>query len=253
MGRRYRSTLIAYGLVLFLFAVGTVHSPTSPMGQHPDPARVRAVHRYHRFRPDAVHPDRGHRPFRPVDAHRRGSAELSGAEGERRRPPRLRSGCRAGCYRRAGQWDRGRLRGCPADHHDARDQRGFAGPPPGAPTADLILAASGVDKRGDRRGPRHPRDRPHLDRGRRIAIVLLSATSFGRRLYAVDQRLGRSPRRIRVRRVLLVPYIVSALGVVVRGLVAHGVHGPGVPYDGHPYLFTGAVAVAVGGTSILGG
>jgi ribose transport system permease protein len=87
-----------------------------------------------------------------------------------------------------------------------------------------------------------------------IAIVLLSATTFGRRLYAVGTNASAAALAgVRVRHVLLVPYIVSALGASLAGLLLMGFTGQAFLTMGDPYLFTGAVAVAVGGSSILGG
>jgi ribose transport system permease protein len=87
-----------------------------------------------------------------------------------------------------------------------------------------------------------------------IAIVLLSATTYGRRLYAVGTNASAAKLAgVRVQRVLLVPYIVSALGASLAGLLLMGFTGQAYLTMGDPYLFTGAVAVAVGGTSILGG
>lgn len=87
-----------------------------------------------------------------------------------------------------------------------------------------------------------------------LAVVLLSATSFGRRLYAVGTNASAANLAgVRVRHVLLVPYIASALGASLAGLLLMGFSGQAFLTMGDPYLFTGAVAVAVGGTSILGG
>jgi ribose transport system permease protein len=87
-----------------------------------------------------------------------------------------------------------------------------------------------------------------------IACVLLTATAFGRRLYA----LGTNARAaelagVRVRRVLVVPYVVSAVGAAGTGLLLMGFTGQAFLTMGDPYLFSSAVAVAVGGASILGG
>jgi ribose transport system permease protein len=87
-----------------------------------------------------------------------------------------------------------------------------------------------------------------------IACVLLSATSFGRRLYAVGTN-GRASELagVRVRRVVVVPYVVSAVCAVIAGLLLMGFNGQAFLTMGDPYLFSSAVAVAVGGASILGG
>ncbi len=87
-----------------------------------------------------------------------------------------------------------------------------------------------------------------------IACVLLSATSFGRRLYAVGTNARASELAgVRVRRVVVVPYVVSAVCAVVAGLLLMGFNGQAFLTMGDPYLFSSAVAVAVGGASILGG
>ncbi len=87
-----------------------------------------------------------------------------------------------------------------------------------------------------------------------IATVLLSATSLGRRLYAVGTNARAAELAgIRVRRVVVVPYVVSAVCSVVAGLLLMGFNGQAFLTMGDPYLFSSAVAVAVGGASILGG
>ncbi len=87
-----------------------------------------------------------------------------------------------------------------------------------------------------------------------FATILLSASVFGRRLYAV----GTNPvaaflAGVNVRRVLLVPYIVSAVGGALTGVLLLGFLGQAFVNIGDEYLFSSAVAVAVGGASILGG
>jgi ribose transport system permease protein len=86
------------------------------------------------------------------------------------------------------------------------------------------------------------------------ATVLLSWSVFGRKLYAV----GTNPKAaflagINVRRVLLVPYIVSAVGGALTGVLLLGFLAQAFVNIGDEYLFSSAVAVAVGGASILGG
>lgn len=87
-----------------------------------------------------------------------------------------------------------------------------------------------------------------------IACVLLSATGFGRRLYAVGTNARAAELAgVHVRRVMVVPYVVSALGAALAGLLLMGFNGQAFLTMGDPYLFSSAVAVAVGGASILGG
>jgi ribose transport system permease protein len=86
------------------------------------------------------------------------------------------------------------------------------------------------------------------------ATIVLSFSVFGRKLYAV----GTNPTAaflagVNVRRVLLVPYIVSAIGGAFTGVLLLGFLGEAFVNIGDEYLFSSAVAVAVGGASILGG
>jgi ribose transport system permease protein len=86
------------------------------------------------------------------------------------------------------------------------------------------------------------------------ATILLSWSTFGRKLYAV----GTNPvaaflAGINVRRILLVPYIVSAVGGALTGVLLLGFLAQAFVNIGDEYLFSSAVAVAVGGASILGG
>jgi ribose transport system permease protein len=84
--------------------------------------------------------------------------------------------------------------------------------------------------------------------------VLLSGTAFGRRLYAVGTNARAALLAgIAVKRVLLVPYVVSAVGAALTGVLLLGYRGQAFNNMGDEYLFSAAVAVAVGGTSILGG
>jgi ribose transport system permease protein len=87
-----------------------------------------------------------------------------------------------------------------------------------------------------------------------FATVLLSVSTFGRRLYAV----GTNPTAallagVRVKRVTVVPYVVSGLGAALTGVLLLGFLGQAFVNMGDEYLFASAVAVAVGGASILGG
>jgi ribose transport system permease protein len=87
-----------------------------------------------------------------------------------------------------------------------------------------------------------------------LGCALLSLTTFGRRLYAIGtNRRAAELAGIRVRRTLVVPYVLSALGAAVTGLLLMGFTGQAFLSMGDPYLFSSAVAVAVGGASILGG
>lgn len=87
-----------------------------------------------------------------------------------------------------------------------------------------------------------------------FATILMSWSVFGRKLYAV----GTNPvaaflAGVNVKRVLLVPYIVSGVAAALTGLLVLGFIGQGFVNMGDEYLFSSAIAVAVGGASILGG
>jgi ribose transport system permease protein len=87
-----------------------------------------------------------------------------------------------------------------------------------------------------------------------VGWALLSLTTFGRRLYAIGtNRRASQLAGVRVRRTLVVPYVVSAVGAAGTGLLVMGFTGQAFLTMGDPYLFSSAVAVAVGGASILGG
>jgi ribose transport system permease protein len=87
-----------------------------------------------------------------------------------------------------------------------------------------------------------------------VASILLSWSVFGRKLYSV----GTNPvaaylAGINVKRILVVPYVVSAVGGALTGVLLLGWLGQAFVNIGDTYLFSSAVAVAVGGASILGG
>jgi ribose transport system permease protein len=87
-----------------------------------------------------------------------------------------------------------------------------------------------------------------------LGCALLSLTTFGRRLYAIGaNRRAAELAGVRARRVLVAPYVLSAVGAAVTGLLVMGFTGQAFLTMGDPYLFSSAVAVAVGGASILGG
>ena len=87
-----------------------------------------------------------------------------------------------------------------------------------------------------------------------VAGFVLSATVYGRRLYAV----GTNPvvaelSGVDVRRTVVVAYVVSGLSAVLAGLLLVGYVGNAYLGMGDPYLFSAVAAVAIGGASILGG
>ena len=87
-----------------------------------------------------------------------------------------------------------------------------------------------------------------------LATVLLSMTTFARKLYGVGtNRAAARLAGVNVKRVLVVPYVVSGAGAAVTGVLLLGYLGQAFITMGDVYLFSSAVAVAVGGASILGG
>lgn len=87
-----------------------------------------------------------------------------------------------------------------------------------------------------------------------IGTVLLSFSTLGRKLYAIGtNRRAAYLAGVNVRRVLVVPYVVSAVGGAATGVLLMGYIGQAFLTMGDPYLFASAAAVAVGGASILGG
>ncbi len=84
--------------------------------------------------------------------------------------------------------------------------------------------------------------------------VLLSATSFGRRTYAI----GNNPTAaflagIRVKRVTVILYMLSGLFSALAGIMLVSYGGQASLGLGDPYLFQSIAAVVIGGASILGG
>jgi ribose transport system permease protein len=87
-----------------------------------------------------------------------------------------------------------------------------------------------------------------------VTIIGLSWAIFGRKLYAV----GTNPvaaflAGINVRRILVVPYAISGLTAALAGVLLLGFYGQAFTDMGNDFLFSSAIAVAVGGASILGG
>jgi ribose transport system permease protein len=89
-----------------------------------------------------------------------------------------------------------------------------------------------------------------------IAVVTfaLSATTFGRRVYAI----GNNPRAaflagVNVRVVTVVLYMLSGLFAALAGIVLVGYGGQPALGMGDPYLFQSITAVVIGGVWILGG
>jgi ribose transport system permease protein len=87
-----------------------------------------------------------------------------------------------------------------------------------------------------------------------IATIVLSKSSYGRRLYAT----GANPVVARLSGIstpwiTISTYVISALTASLAGMLLLGYTAAPFLSMGNPYLFTSIAAVAVGGTSILGG
>jgi ribose transport system permease protein len=87
-----------------------------------------------------------------------------------------------------------------------------------------------------------------------IATVVLGATPFGRRLYAtgLNQRVA-TFAGVNVRFVTVAVYMISGVAAALAGIALAGYVGQSYLGMGDPYLFASVAAVAIGGTSILGG
>lgn len=87
-----------------------------------------------------------------------------------------------------------------------------------------------------------------------IGTILMSWTTLGRKLYAIGtNRTAAHLAGIHVKRALVIPYVISAVGAALTGLLVMGYYGQAYLGMGDQYLFGSAAAVAVGGASILGG
>jgi len=90
-----------------------------------------------------------------------------------------------------------------------------------------------------------------------IAVVitfLLSATSFGRRIYAIGNNgTAAYLAGINVRLVTVVLYMLSGLFAALGGIVLVAYGGQATLGMGDPYLFQSIAAAVIGGVSILGG
>jgi len=87
-----------------------------------------------------------------------------------------------------------------------------------------------------------------------IITFLLSATSFGRRIYAIGNNdTAASLAGIDVRLVTVVLYMLSGLFAALGGIVLVAYGGQATLGMGDPYLFQSIAAAVIGGVSILGG
>ncbi len=86
------------------------------------------------------------------------------------------------------------------------------------------------------------------------ATIMLNRGTLGRRLYAIGTNANAAfLAGNRVRATLVVPYVISALSGALAGILLMAFNGGAYFSLGDPYLFATAAAVAVGGASILGG
>jgi ribose transport system permease protein len=87
-----------------------------------------------------------------------------------------------------------------------------------------------------------------------IATVVLSATPFGRRLYAtgLNQRVA-TFAGVNVQFMTVAVYMISGIAAALAGIALAGYVGQSYLGMGDPYLFASVAAVAIGGSSILGG
>jgi ribose transport system permease protein len=87
-----------------------------------------------------------------------------------------------------------------------------------------------------------------------LGTVLLTYSVFGRKLYAVGTNpIAALLAGVNIKRVLVIPYVVSGASAALTGVLLLGFLGQAFVNMGDEYLFSSAVAVAVGGASILGG
>jgi len=86
------------------------------------------------------------------------------------------------------------------------------------------------------------------------ATFALSATPFGRRLYATGlSRRVTEFAGVSTGAVTVAVYVISGVAAALAGIVLAGYVGQSYLGMGDPYLFSSVAAVAIGGASILGG
>jgi ribose transport system permease protein len=84
--------------------------------------------------------------------------------------------------------------------------------------------------------------------------VVLGAAPFGRRLYATGlNRRVAAFAGMNIQLVTVAVYVISGTAAALAGIVLAGYVGQSYLGMGDPYLFASVAAVAIGGTSILGG
>jgi ribose transport system permease protein len=86
------------------------------------------------------------------------------------------------------------------------------------------------------------------------ATLVLTATPFGRRLYAtgLSKRVSEFAG-VNTATVTVSVYVISGIAAALAGIVLAGYVGQSYLGMGDPYLFSSVAAVAIGGASILGG
>jgi ribose transport system permease protein len=86
------------------------------------------------------------------------------------------------------------------------------------------------------------------------SLVVLHATAFGARVYAVGANaLAAGLSGVDVPRTTTALYAISGFTAGLAGLLALGMNGQGYVGIGDPYVLASIAAVVLGGTSILGG
>jgi ribose transport system permease protein len=87
-----------------------------------------------------------------------------------------------------------------------------------------------------------------------VASLFLSRSTTGRKLYVIGNNITAAQLAgVRVRPVLVLPYVVSAVCGALAGILLMAYTGGAYLSLGDPYLFESAAVVAVGGASMLGG
>jgi len=87
-----------------------------------------------------------------------------------------------------------------------------------------------------------------------IAAVLLSWTTFGRRLYAlVASRIVAEFSGVNVVPIMIATYVICSVAAAVAGILYTGFVAQPYLGMGDPYLFASVAAVAIGGTPLIGG
>ncbi|MBN9022467.1 MAG: ABC transporter permease [Rhizobiales bacterium] len=87
-----------------------------------------------------------------------------------------------------------------------------------------------------------------------LALVLLHATPFGARVFALGANpLATALSGINTRGTTVAVYAISGFTAGLAGILVLGMNGQGYVGIGDPYLLASIAAVVLGGTSILGG